>query len=367
MIKEFVEAMISCKMKHTVFCAVFAAVAFVGSTAAAVGNPVWKQDFPDPTIWRAPDGSYRATSTALTILKSDDFRNWESTQKRVFTRDEEKRIRKEWKNIWAPEAYKLGDEYLMYVSLITCDTNSAIAVYSSKDPEGPFFGGYIITRSRDTGIRDTIDPEIVRDDRDGTLWLFFGSTGKMHRVRLAPDGKSLAPGAKYEHVAGIWGNEKSHPTRKGIFEGAYLHRRNGWWYLFASHGCYWNHTYSIAVGRAQTLDGPFLDRKGRKMTDGFATPVIESKKDDMFFGPGHNGEIVTIDGHDFISFHCHVAGMDPRARPFFVTELTWDKDGWPKGSLAANGWRSIRRKTAIADGKTFVNTPVDADKAESSR
>lgn len=301
---------------------------------AAVENPVWKKSFPDPTIWKAPDGSYRATSTALTILKSDDFLKWKATGKRVFTRDDERRIRREWKNIWAPDAYKLGDEYLMYVSLITCATNSAIAVYSSKDPEGPFSGGHIITRSRDTGIHDTIDPEVVRDDRDGTLWLFFGSTGRMHRVKLAPDGKSLAPDAKYEHVAGVLDNAKTCPTRKGVFEGAYLYRRNGWWYLFASDGCYWNHTYSIAVGRARTLDGPFFDRNGRRMTDGFATTVIESKKDDESFGPGHNGEIVTIDGRDYIPFHCHVAGKTPDARPFFVTELTWDKDGWPKGSLA---------------------------------
>ena len=298
-------------------------------------NPVYANDFPDPTTWRADDGTYRATSTALTILKSRDFRRWEPTGRRVFTRADEKRIRKEWKSIWAPDVFKIGDGYLLYVSLVNSAFNSAIAVYSSKSPEGPFSDGRIITRSRDTGIRDTIDPEVVRDDRDGTLWLFFGSTGKMHRVKLAPDGKSLAPGATYEHVAGLRGNEKSHPTRKGIFEGGYLHRRNGWWYLFASHGCYWNHTYSIAVGRARTLDGPFLDRNGRKMTDGYATPVIESKKGDMFFGPGHNGEIVTIDGHDYIPFHCHVAGKNPKARPFFVTELTWDTDGWPRGN--ANG------------------------------
>jgi len=218
----------------------------------------------------------------------------------------------------------------MYVSLVNCDTNSAIAVYSSKSPEGPFADGRIITRSRDTGIRDTIDPEVVRDDRDGTLWLFFGSTGKMHRVKLAPDGRSLAQDAKYEHVAGIWGNEKTHPTRKGVFEGCYLHRRGGWWYLFASHGCYWNHTYSIAVGRAKTLDGPFLDREGRRMTDGFGTLVIESKEGDRFFGPGHNGEIATIGGRDYMPYHCHVAGDKPQARPLFVLELTWDEDGWPK-------------------------------------
>ena len=292
-------------------------------------NPVWAGDFPDPTTWRADDGTYRATSTALTILKSRDFRCWEPTGKRVFTRADEKRIRQKWKNIWAPDVFRLGDEYLIYVSLVNCDTNSAIAVYSSKDPEGPFKDGRIITRSIDTGIRDTIDPEVVRDDRDGALWLFFGSTGKMHRVKLSPDGKSLSPDAKYEHVAGLWGNENDDPARKRIFEAAYLHRRNGWWYLFVSRGFYANHTYSIAVGRATTLDGPFLDRKGRKMTDGFATKVIASKKGDRFFGPGHNGEIVTVDGHDYITFHCHVAGEHSKDRPLFVAELTWDAADWP--------------------------------------
>ena len=61
-------------------------------------NPVWEASFPDPTTWRAPDGTWRATSTSLKILKSGD-----------------------------------------------------------------------------------------------------GYTGKMHRVRLSPDGRSLAPDAKYEH------------------------------------------------------------------------------------------------------------------------------------------------------------------------
>lgn len=299
------------------------------AASASIENPVWSKNFPDPTVWCVEDGSWRATSTALTILKSRDFRCWEPTGKRVFTRADEKRIRQKWKNIWAPDVFRLGDEYLIYVSLVNCDTNSAIAVYSSKDPEGPFTDGRIITRSIDTGIRDTIDPEVVRDDRDGTLWLFFGSTGKMHRVKLSPDGKSLSPEAKYEHVAGLWGNENDDPARKRIFEAAYLYRRNSWWYLFVSRGFYANHTYSIAVGRAMTLDGPFLDRKGRKMTDGFATKVIASKKGDRFFGPGHNGEIVTVDGHDYITFHCHVAGEHSKDRPLFVAELTWDAADWP--------------------------------------
>ncbi|MBQ3290275.1 MAG: family 43 glycosylhydrolase [Kiritimatiellae bacterium] len=296
---------------------------------AQAPQPAWPKSFPDPTIWRAEDGTWRATSTTKQILKSKDFFHWEDTGRKIFDTDELKRIHKEWKNIWAPDAFKLGDEWLMYVSLVNSAADSAIAVYSSKSVDGPFSDGRIIVRSKDTGIRDTIDPEVVRDDRDGTLWLFFGSTGKMHRVKLAPDGKSLAPGATCEHVAGLWGDERDDPSRRRIFEGAYLHRRGGWWYLFASRGWYDDHTYSVVVGRAKTLDGPFLDREGHDMRDGFATVVLSSGVNDRLFGPGHNAEIVTIDGRDYLPHHCHVKGETPRSRPLFIRELFWDPDGWP--------------------------------------
>ena len=293
-------------------------------------NPVWAWSFADPTTWRAPDGTWRAASTSRRILRSRDFFHWEDSGKSLFSGAELRRIRTKWRNIWAPDVFRLGDEYLLYVSLNNSAEDGVIAVYSSRDPEGPFTGGRIVTCSRETGIHDTIDPEVVRDDRDGTLWLFFGSVGRMHRVRLSADGRSVAPGAKYEHVAGLKADAALDPCRQKVFEGAYLHRRNGWWYLFASRGCYWNHTYAIVVGRARTLDGPFLDRAGRRMTDGFATTVLESREGDAFFGPGHNGEIATIGGRDYIPYHCHVAGENPSARPLFVSELVWDRHGWPR-------------------------------------
>ena len=296
----------------------------------AAENPVWKNGFPDPTTWRAPDGMWRATSTSMKILKSADFLHWTDTGRSIFSADDWRRIHQKWKCVWAPDAFKIGDAYLMYVALVNNASDSAIAVFSSKSADGPFTDGRVITRSRDTGIRDTIDPEVVRDDRDGRLWLFFGSIGKIHRVGLSADGMSVAPGARYEHMAGLSADGRRDPMRQKVFEGAYLHRRGVWWYLFASRGCYWNHTYAIVVGRARTLDGPFLDRKGRKMTDGFATTVLSSKKGDIHFGPGHNGEIAAIGGRDYIPYHCHVAGDAPSARPLFVSSLVWDASDWPK-------------------------------------
>ena len=319
-------------MNRNIFCATFVAFLLAAqstSQAASWSNPVWPDACPDPTFWQAPDGTWRCASTAQSILKSTDFFRWEDTGKRLFTDEEYARIRKNWAHIWAPDMFKLGDEYLLFISLVNRLEDSAIAVYSSKDPEGPFTDGRILTKGRDTGINDTIDPEAVRDETTGDLWLFFGSVGKVHRVKLAPDGKSLAPGAAYEHMAGVHRERDHNPSRSKVFEGTYLHRRGGWWYLFASRGRYTDYSYAVVVGRARTLAGPFLDREGRAMKDGFATTVVSSDKGDRFFGPGHNGEIVTIDGHDYLPYHCHIQNKTPNQRPLFIQELFWDDEGWP--------------------------------------
>ncbi len=319
-------------------------------------NPAWPGDCADPTFWQAPDGTWRCSSTAKSILRSNDFFHWENTGKHLFTEEEYARIRKEWAHIWAPDMFKLGDEYLLFVSLVNRLEDSAIAVYSSKDPEGPFMDGHILTKGRDTGIYDTIDPEAVRDDKTGDLWLFFGSVGKVHRVKLAPDGKSLAPGAVYEHMAGVHRERDNNPSRSKVFEGTYLHRRGGWWYLFASRGRYTDHSYAVVVGRARTLAGPFLDREGRAMKDGFATTVVSSKEGDLFFGPGHNGEIVTIDGHDYLPYHCHIQNNTPRQRPLFIQELFWDDDGWP---YVGNNGKPQRDCRTLQPVRATWGAPVD--------
>ena len=100
--------------------------------------------------------------------------------------------------------------------------------------------------------------------------------------------------------------------------------------MFVSGGHYGDHTYYLTAGRSREITGTFLDRQGRPMTDGLAEPILSSRKDDFFYGPGHNGEVVkSADGRDYIFFHSHVRGYKPNERPTLLQELFWDEDGWP--------------------------------------
>ena len=330
-------------------CAVllFAVLHAAAQGGVAFTNPVWRADAPDPTCWRGTDCYYQ-TSTARALLKSTDLVHWQKVRDDFLAPGERARIKRDWRGIWAPDVARIGNVWNLYVSYWKGAENTAIAVYTCDRPEGPFTNGVIVTDGRVTGIRDTIDPEAVVDPETGKVWLFFGSVGKVHRVELTADGRALAPGAEYVHVAGLSDRDpKAKPHRRRVFEGTYLYRRGEWWYLFASSGEYNHGTYAIVVGRARHLTDDFTDRAGRLMKEGFAETILRSRHGDRFYGPGHNGEIfASPSGHTYMVYHCHDREATPyqrhgyNPRPFFLQEICWDADGWPyfeTGRPAATG------------------------------
>lgn len=297
--------------------------------AVEIENPVWFQDWPDPTIWQGDDGRYYSVSTGLRrSIVSDDLIHWEPSNVAPVDAGSWQNMSIIAHNYWAPDVTMVGGKRMLYITLYNSAEDSNIGVLREFKP-GQFQYIGLITRSRDTGIHDTIDPEVVTDPKTGKVWLFFGSIGGIHRVELTADGLQLAPNPRYEHVAGL--TSRQCPDRSKVFEGAYLHFRKGYWYLFVSSGNYANHTYQLKVGRAKKLTDAFVDKDGLPMTEGNATPVLHSDKGDHFYGPGHCGEIFQMaDGQDGIFYHCHVEGMRRRgARPMLLSVIQWDKEGWP--------------------------------------
>ncbi len=315
--------------KPVLFLLMLLSGAMAWGQSDSITNPVWPRDWPDPTVWQAEDGMYYSLATGGgRLLRSEDLRHWHMTDVFPIDRQSWEQIRSVAHHFWAPDVAVVGGKRLLYTTLYNSAEDSNIAVLKETEP-GHFSYVRCITRGAETGIEDTIDPEVVTDPETGRVWMFFGSVGGIHRVELAQDGLSVKEGATYEHVAGRTIHEN--PSRSRVFEGSYLHHRDGWWYLFVSSGHYGDHTYQLLVGRSRSLTGEFLSRDGKPMLEGYATPVLHSDKGDRFYGPGHCGEIFQAeDGFDYIFYHCHDTHQRRQgSRPMMLSRIQWDAEGWP--------------------------------------
>lgn len=295
-------------------------------------NPVYPADWPDPTVWRGDDGKFYSLSTGQNdvrpLLCSTNLVDWKFSDIVPIDSCTMEIFHRIGRHVWAPDVAMVNGRRMAYFTLYNSQQDASIVALRESVKPGEFEYAGLITRGKETGIDDTIDPEVVTDPETGKVWLFFGSMGRIHRIELEADGTRVANGGKYEVVAGVHGSHN--PERDRVFEGAYLHYRKGYWYLFVSAGQFWNETYQIKVGRSRTLEGDFVDREGRLMSEGFASPVIRSQKGDHFYGPGHNGEIFTDKrGHDWMLYHCHNKSVHPNARPLMLQRIYWDKSGWP--------------------------------------
>lgn len=291
-------------------------------------NPVISVDWADPTIWQDGKRFYTIATGIGSLMVSRDLVNWSKFSSQVLTPSALSSAQAAGKYFWAPDVCKIGDRWMLYLTCYNSASDCGIFAFSSTSASGPFEYVGKITHSKDTGIQDTIDADVVVDESTGKVWLFFGSIGKVHRVQLNSTGTALADGAKYTHVAGLTYAENT--SRSKVFEGSYLHRHDGWWYLFVSSGNYSNASYMLKVGRSRTLDGTFFDKDGKSMTAGNATVVLSSTTGDTLYGPGHNGDIFTdADGQDYMFYHCHDSGINNTNRFTFLQRLYWGEDGWP--------------------------------------
>lgn len=294
-------------------------------------NPVLSVDAPDPCVIDGRDGYFYILGTGMlatrTMYRSPNLIDWEEAD-RPFTdkaiSDCYADLNVSSMNFWAPEIVKVGDKYNLYCSK---ESNPMLVFQSSH----PFFGyeyiGKIITTTNGL-TNDNIDA-CVRYDLDGTLWMFWGSTYGIYRQKLSSDGLELDAEDTKEHVAGKLLSQDRY--RATVFEGAYLYRRKGYWYLFVSAGLYSNYTYCLKVGRCATLNGTFVDKDGNDMADGYATTILSSANGDTLYGPGHNGQIITDrNNRTYMLYHSHYTGASSTSQRYIcLQEILWDENGWP--------------------------------------
>jgi beta-xylosidase len=270
---------------------ILAAMLAVALPAVAVqaDNPQFQGADPhammiDGALWVFPTGGPGGSWTAdrFGAFSSTDLKQWRS-RGTLITRDQIGWIGDDGAKehfLWAPAvATRDGKWYLYYSVGPQNPTPSRIGVAVADRPEGPYrdSGRPLVTGGK--GF-EAIDPMVFTDQRSGRIYLYAGgSAGARLRVwELAPD---MVTVRRQVNVA--------QPPQ--FTEGAFMHERDGVYYLSYSHGRWNAGDYSVHYATASSPTGPWRYR-GAILTS-----------DARHQGPGHHSFVRAPSGEWLIVYH----------------------------------------------------------------
>jgi arabinan endo-1,5-alpha-L-arabinosidase len=255
-------------------------------------------------------------------------------------------------NLWAPEIYENDGTYYLYYSASRFGTNdslTALATNTTLDPEDPDYAWVdqgVVVESPATGLDpanpdktfNAIDAGIVEDE-DGRPWMSIGSF--WYGIFLVP--LEWPSGKPVEDWQSQTANLADRFIPGNPIEAPYITHRDGYYYLFTSfdfccRGA--DSTYKIAVGRSESITGPYLDREGRDMVGGGGTVLMES-----------HGAMNGLGGQsvfgDYLAFHYY--DRNNAAAPYIPT-LGLQKMGWE------DGWPTVDQTVEVPE---LVSLPAD--------
>jgi beta-xylosidase len=228
----------------------------------------------DTAITAGPDGWYYLTGTigpnfmtdnaGIPLWRSRDLKQWENLGL-VWTFERDATWQKRWteKNgqrrraLWAPELhYVKGNFYLAYS---VTGLGTGLLKSATGKPEGP----YVSATTPDAPLTPGIDASLFVDD-DGRAYFINGS-GQIARMKDDLSGLAEAP-RPLRCVPADVDPEHHHPARPCRasewghvgYEGAFLFKRNGRYYLSAAERYY--ERYHCMTAESDSLYGPYSAR-----------------------------------------------------------------------------------------------------------
>jgi arabinan endo-1,5-alpha-L-arabinosidase len=231
---------------------------------------------------------------------------------------------------WAPDIIKLGDRYLLYYAVSSFGKMTSaigLATNPTLDPKDPAYHwtdqGFVVRTKEGDGY-NAIDPSVFQD-RDGSLWMAFGSYWSgIKLIQLDPQtGKQVAQESKLFSLAY---NES--------IEASFLCRHEDFYYLFVNWGSCCQglkSTYNIRVGRSKSVTGPYLDKAGLDMLHRGGSLFLATTNGPLI-GPGH-ASTLNAQGKEWLTsdFEGDLR-MDGKAT-LAIMPLRWNAAGWPEATV----------------------------------
>jgi Beta-xylosidase len=306
----------------------------------------------DPSIYKDGDTYWvfssdvavgRAPTQGLQVRKSADLVNWEYVGTALGGIPKAARDYSGSSSLWAPDVIKLGKKYYLYYAASKMGSQTSCICYATADKiTGPWEDHGIIYKSDYTSDENAIDPAVFFDN-DKRLWMVYGSFfDGIHLMKM--DEKTGLPAEK--------GPGKIIATRGDGAgeEGPYIVYNPEFkkYYLFVSYDSL-SSDYNIRVGRADSVEGPYYDILGQKMTDyPYSDDVPEDvdivsanvgyklmggfafKNGEGWAAPGHNS-VLNDNGEWYVVHHARIE-RDKNWAFLNVRKMVWSDDGWPMAS-----------------------------------
>ncbi|MCP3763154.1 glycoside hydrolase family 43 protein [Domibacillus sp. A3M-37] len=234
------------------------------------------------------------------------------------------------KQMWAPDAAYKNNMYYLFFPARDHDDIFRIGVATSPHPAGPF-------TPQESYIPGSfsIDPAVLIDD-DQKAYMYFGGlwggqlekwqSGTFDPADEGPDPSAPALGPMVAELSEDMLTFKEAPQEiyildedgspifasdeeRRFFEGAWVHKHNGCYYLSYSTGT----THYIVYAMSQNPQGPYT-YKGKILE-----PVL---------GWTTHHSIVHVDGKPYLFYHdCSLSDGVNHKRSVKFTELTYNEDG----------------------------------------
>ncbi len=254
-------------------------------------------------------------------------------------------------HVWAPDVLRYRGRWWMAYSCSTFGRNTSaiglastasLATTDSVPPTWQDHGCIVASREgRDNW--NAIDPAFIVDD-EGTPWLAWGSFWDGIQIARLDTTLHIAQGEQPRTIARRMAlrdttyaapNPTSQHAGRNAIEAPFIFRHGGYYYLFVSHdyccrGIRSN--YKVVVGRATSVEGPYLDSHGKPMTEGGGKLVVEGDRQ-TFEAIGHCAvytmpDPATGQPHDYFVCHAYSIAHDGQAI-LYLRPMEWTAEGWP--------------------------------------
>ena len=222
----------------------------------------------------------------------------------------------------------LGTYYLAYTI-----GDAGIGTSSSKAPQGPYIDYSKIIDKDAAGFNYVREPFLIQSGL--SFYLFFETDQGIYGTALTVP-RNLAPSLKGD-LFKIAGTD---------FKGIYVFRKESDdYYMFGTIGD--DAQSQIYMGRAEDIEGPYLDKEGNDLSGSQGTLLVEADAQNGYESPGHVGGIFT-DRYEMEWIMYHASDINKpelssgaSRRPLMLSPIEWDEDGWPAAVIKAKGgWNS---------------------------